>query len=123
MEASVDIAGQELIVEYEYKITARGCRAIRPSLSDPGAPAEGAEFEIIVHGARFPKQHADVANPELPEWLKDVLTTHLSERDDINDIVQDADSDPDYGRDPDYERDLRNENREMERQQSQSDEF
>lgn len=113
MEASVDIAGEELIVEYVFKITSHGCPATGPSYSSGGEPAEGAEFEIEVLGARFPKQHADVPDPELPGWLKDVLTTHLMERDDINEIVQRADYEGDGG-DPDYERDLRAEDREFE---------
>ena len=113
MEASVDIAGQELIVEYDFTITSHGYPGSGPSFNSPGQPPEPAEFEIEVLGARFPKQHADVPDLELPRWLKDALTTHLSERDDINDIVQAADGDPDYGRDPDYERDLRNEDREL----------
>lgn len=111
-EASVTIADQELIVEYEFKITARGYPDTRPSLSDPGEPGAGAEFEITVLGARLRKLGGEV-EIEMPQWLKDVLTTHLSERDDINDIVQEADSDPDYGRDPDYERDVQNENRDL----------
>lgn len=114
MEAVVEIAGQELIVEYVFKITSHGCPATGPSYASGGEPAEPAEFEIEVLGARFPKQHADVPAPELPEWLKDVLTTHLSERDDINDIVQRAD----YERgseDPDWERELRDEARELDR--------
>lgn len=114
MEASVDICGQELIVGYEFKITSRGYSGCGPSFSSPGEPPEPCEFEITVHGARFPKQHADMPNPELPEWLKDVLVTHLMDRDDINDIVQRADNDPYYGRDPDWGRDLRNEDRERE---------
>lgn len=116
MEACVEIAGQELLVEYVFKITSHGYPATGPTFSSGGEPAGGAEFEIEVLGLRFPKQHADVPNPEMPEWLKDVLTTHLSERDDINDIVQDADGDPDYGRDPDLERDMREEDRELDRQ-------
>ena len=93
MEASVDIAGQEMIVEYEFKITSRGYPGCGPSFNSPGEPPEPCEFEVTVHGARFPKQHADVPNPELPEWLKDALATHLMGREDIWAIVDAADRD------------------------------
>lgn len=114
MEATAEIAGHELIVEYVFKITAHWCPQTGPTYSSGGEPAEPAEFEIEVLGLRFPKQHADVPELAMPEWLKDILTTHLSERDDINDIIQRADYERDSG-DPDWERDLRNEDRELDR--------
>lgn len=122
MEATVEIAGHELIVDYEFKITSRGCPATGPSYSSGGEPAEAAEFEITVLGARFPKQHADVPELEIPKWLEDILVWHLMERDDVNEIVQQADYDPYYGRDPDDERDRRLDDEERE-SQSQNDEF
>jgi len=115
MEADVEIAGHDLIVEYVFKITSHGYPATGPSYASGGEPAGGAEFDITVLGLRFPKQHADVPELEMPTWLKDILTTHLLDRDDINDIVQRADYERDSG-DPDYERDLRDEERELDRQ-------
>ena len=112
METDVVIGGQSLIVEFEIKITAHGHPATGPTYSSGGEPAEAAEFEVAVYGARFPKQHADVPELELPQWLKDLLETHLMERDDINDIAQRMDYE-DSGPDPDYERDLRAEDREL----------
>ena len=103
-EAVVEIVGVEMLVDYEYDITYRGCAAHMGSLSYEGHPAEAAEFEITVHGVRFPKQAADLPILDLPEWLKDLITTHLLERDDINDVVQKSAQDPDYGYDPDYDR-------------------
>lgn len=121
MEADVEIAGHDLIVEYVFKITSHGYPATGPSYSSGGEPAGGAEFDITILGLRFPKQHADV-HLVVPEWLKNILTTHLLDRDDINDIVQEADRDPYYGRDPDLERDMRLEDQELDRGQSQDDE-
>lgn len=103
-EAIVDIAGVEMLVEYEFDITSRGCSAHMGSLSYEGHPAEAAEFEITVYGMKFPNQAADAAQLEMPGWLKDSLETLLSERDDINDIVQRAADDPYYGCDPDCDR-------------------
>ena len=37
----------------------------------------------------------------MPEWLRDLIATHLSERDDVNDIAQDADMHDDGCGDPD----------------------
>ncbi len=121
MEANVDIAGEELIVEYVFKITSHSYPATGPSYSSGGEPGGPCEFEIEVLGARFPKQHTDVPDPELPEWLKGVIATHLMERDDINEIVQRAEYED--GSDPDWERDLRNEDREMDRGANTGDEF
>src|SRR5262245_44258895 len=112
METEVDIVGQSLIVDYEIKITAHGHPETGPTYYSGGEPAEAAEFEVTVYGAHFPKQHADVPELELPEWLKSLLQTHLMERDDINDIAQRMAYEDD-GPDPDYERDLRDEDREM----------
>lgn len=80
MEATVEIAGHELVVDYGFKITAHGCPQTGPTFYSGGEPAEPAEFEIEVFGIRFAEQHADV-ELGMPEWLKDILTTHLSERD------------------------------------------
>jgi hypothetical protein len=119
MKTEIDICGQTLLVEYEFKITSRGHKGTRPSFDDPGSPPEAAEFEIDVHGVHFP---ADV-ELELPRWLKDVLITHLMESDDVNRIVQDADRDPFYGRDPDYERDLLAEINSSQDYESHEDDF
>jgi len=100
MEANVEIAGHDLIVEYEFKITAHGSPESGPSYASGGEPAEPAEFEIEVLGLRFSKHLVEL---EIPEWLNAILNTHLAERDDINEIVQRAD----YERgayDPDDER-------------------
>ncbi len=93
---TIDIAGVELEVEYDFNITASGNGGTAPSLTYPGDPPEPAEFNITINTLRFPKQHADVPNLEIPAWLKDLLEQHLSERDDINDIVQLADQERDY---------------------------
>ena len=88
METNVEIAGHDLIVEYVFKITAHSAPESGPSYASGGEPAEPAEFEIEVLGLRFPKQHADIPELSMPEWLKNILITHLAERGDINEIVQ-----------------------------------
>ncbi len=105
MEAEVEIAGETMIVEYVFEITAHGSPQSGPSYSSGGEPAEAAEFDIEVLGIDWPNRSklSDVPVPELPTWLRDLLATHLAERDDINEIVQQAD----YERgsyDPDDER-------------------
>lgn len=92
MKTTVTIAGSELDVEWDYDITTHGNGGCAPSLSYPGDPPEPAEYDIEVLGIEFPKQAADVTL-ELPVWLKDLISTHLYERDDINEIVQQADQD------------------------------
>ena len=101
MKATVTLLDSvNLEVEYDFKITAHGCGESWSVYG--GDPAEAAEFDIEILGIEFPKQHADV-HLDMPDWLRDLLTTHLLERDDINAIVQQAD----YERgsfDPDDER-------------------
>ena len=94
--AAVDIAGLEMLVEYDFDITLSGNSGAAASLSYAGDPPEPAEFNIDVLGLKFVNQAADVPDPEMPGWLKDVLTTHLSERDDVNDVVQSADQERGY---------------------------
>jgi hypothetical protein len=106
MEAEIEIVGLTMIVEYVFKITSHAYPATGPSYASGGEPGGPAEFEIEVLGIAFPKQHADV-ELELPTWLKDTITTHLYDREDINEIIQRADYE-DQG-DPDWERDLREE--------------
>jgi hypothetical protein len=93
MKASVTILEVNMEVEYDFNITTHGSQESWSSYG--GDPAEPAEFDIKILGLEFPKQHADV-RLEIPEWLKDMLTTHLLERDDINAIVQQADQESDY---------------------------
>lgn len=89
MKTTIEVAGHELTVEYDFKITAHGCPESGPSYYSGGEPAEPAEFEIEVIDIRFPKQASDV-ELFMPEWLNQIINTHLSERDDINDIIQQA---------------------------------
>ena len=104
MEAEVEIAGHDLIVEYEIKITSHSYPATGPSYSSGGAPGGPAEFDIAVLGIRFLKQHADVPELAMPQWLDDILCTHLAERDDVNEIAQRMDYESGE-RDPDDARD------------------
>jgi hypothetical protein len=97
MKAAVTILDTNLEVEYDFKITAHGCPERGPSYSSGGEPAEPAEFELEVLGI----ETVAGMDLELPKWLKDLLTEHLYEREDINEIVQRADSEQ-Y--DPDDER-------------------
>ncbi len=90
MKAKVDILGVTMEAEYEFDITSRGCGPSGPTrYSSGGEDGEPAEFDITILGLKFPKQDADVYL-DIPEWLKDMLDTHLAERDDINEIVQQA---------------------------------
>ena len=66
---------------------------------DAGKKVEAADMNDLE------KKDADVADPVMPEWLRDLIETHLSERDDINEIVQNAAAD--RGPDPDDWRDRR----------------
>lgn len=102
METTATILGIDMEVEWDYTITTHGNGGTAPSLTYPGDPPEPAEFDIEILGLKFPKQAADV-HLDLPDWLKDALTTHLLERDDINAIVQQADQDRAYDHDYDYE--------------------
>lgn len=86
MKATVNILESNFEVEYDFNITAHGSPESWTAYG--GDPAEPAEFDIEILGITFPKQDADL---DLPNWLKDLLATHLLERDDINEIVQKAD--------------------------------
>ena len=95
MIANVTIAGTEMEVEYDFNITLIGYGGAAPSLSYPGDPPEPCEFEIEVLGISFVKQAADYPTCEIPTWLNELIAQHLSERDDINEIVQTADQERD----------------------------
>ncbi len=99
-KAAVTILETNFDVEYDFKITAHGSPASYSSYG--GDPAEPAEFEIEIIELRTPRQHADV-HFEIPAWLDDLLCTHLSERDDVNNVVQQADHER-GSYDPDDER-------------------
>lgn len=92
MIATVTILETNFEVEYDFEITSHGSLGCAPSLSYPGDPPEPCEFDITILGIEVPKQAADVIL-DLPKWLSDLIATHLYERDDINEIVQQADQD------------------------------
>ena len=101
MNAIVTILETNFDVEYVYDITAHGSSGTAPSLTYPGDPEEPAEFDIEVLGITLSaKPDAEL---ECPVWLKDLLTEHLYERADINDVVQQADRDRASDHDYDYE--------------------
>jgi hypothetical protein len=103
--ATIEICGAEFIAEFEFEITAHGSPGVGPSLNYPGDPPEAAEFEITVHSLRGDAQAKDSPDLEMPAWLKATIEEHLQERDDINAIVQEADSDRERDDDPDLYRD------------------
>jgi hypothetical protein len=90
VKADIIICGNDLEVEWDYKITTHGNGGVLPSMNYPGDPPEPAEFDIEILGLEFPKQAADIVL-DMPTWLSDLIATHLYERDDINEIVQKAD--------------------------------
>lgn len=92
MQATVTILENNFEVEYDFTITAHGSNGTAPSLTYPGDPPEPAEFDIEIIEIRVPNQAADV-QLDIPMWLKDLLTTYLLDRDDINEVVQQADRD------------------------------
>lgn len=97
MKADITILETNFEVEYDFDITAHGC-----SSTGWDEPGWGAERDIEVLGIADPKQPSDVTL-ELPKWLKDLIETHLCERDDINTVVQQADQD---GASDDYDDEL-----------------
>lgn len=91
MNATVTILETNFDVEYDYDITTHGSNGTAPSMTYPGDPDEPAEFDLeVLSIALSTKPDVEL---ELPAWLKDVITAHLYERQDINDIVQQADRD------------------------------
>jgi len=88
--AAISLLDQEILVDYEIHITSRGSPETGPSYSSGGEPAAPAEFDIEVFGLRWPKKDADISDPFMPDWLRDLIATHLSERDDINALAQEA---------------------------------
>jgi hypothetical protein len=92
MRAKVTILEKNFVVEYVFEITARGSPGCPPSLNYPGDPPEGAEFEIEVVALYDGDKELDV-----PQWLMTIIEEHLSERDDINEVVQQSEYEQDYG--------------------------
>ena len=99
MEADIEIAGHDLTVEYEIKITSHSYPATGPSYYSGGEPGGGPEFELTVLGLRV---HEGAPELEMPVWLRALITTHLAERDDIYDAVCQAEYEDD-GPDPGLE--------------------
>jgi hypothetical protein len=104
-QATIEICGAEFTAEFEFNITAHGNPGSRPSLDHPGDAPEAAEFDIEVLSLRGDAQPKDSPDLEMPAWLKATIEEHLQERDDINAIVQEADSDRERDDDPDLYRD------------------
>ena len=77
--AVISLLDQEILVDYKIRITFRGSPETGPSYSSGGEPAEPAEFDIEVLGLRWPKKDADVSDPFMPEWLRDLIETHIAE--------------------------------------------
>jgi hypothetical protein len=98
--ATIQICGEDFEVEYDFKITHSGSPESYSSYG--GDPAEPAEFEIELLALQRPKQPDAAPGLEMPKWLKDLIEQHLSERDDINEIVQQADMERDPFDDGDY---------------------
>jgi len=94
MEYHFELFGQELTINYEYKITNPGAPETGPSYSSGGEPAEPMEYEI----QSFELFNDKDEKLEVPKWLNDIIETHLSESDKVyEDIDEDsADCGNDY---------------------------
>lgn len=96
MHASIQIAGADFVVDYDYKITCPGRPARWPSWASPGEPPEPMEFEVTVTALRedLPGRSLPAPLLQMPEWLKDAIEEDLAGRDDVYEaIIADARSD------------------------------
>lgn len=93
MKTDIVLLETNFVVEWDFDITTHGNGGTAPSLSYPGDPPEPCEFDIEV--LALYKEH-DPKEIEFPNWLKDLVTAYLYERDDVNQHVQQADQDHDY---------------------------
>ena len=99
MLSDIVIFETNFAVEWEYNIISHGNGGSAPSWNHPGDPPEPCEYDIEV--IALYKEH-DKKELDFPAWLKDLVTEHLYNRDDINDLVQQADMDRGDDRDYDY---------------------
>lgn len=87
MLSDIVLLETNFVVEWDYDITASGSSGTAPSLNYPGDPPEPCEYEIEV--LTLYREH-EKKELEFPDWLKDLLTEHLYNRDDVNELVQQA---------------------------------
>ncbi len=104
MHAMFQIAKADYLVEFSYRITATGRPARGPSYACGGEPADPMEYEVTVKTI-VPDDGTNVfPTLEMPEWLKDALTLHLQESDEVYAAIEE-DAAARSGPDPDDARD------------------
>ena len=94
MDYCITIAGLDVVVEYDYKITSRGCRAHMGSLSYSGHPAEPMEYEITVEGLREDAPGSPWL--ALPGWLLAQLEAKIAESDKVYFDICEAEAEGGY---------------------------
>jgi hypothetical protein len=93
MKTDIDILGQSFEVDYEFAILTHGRPEMGPTWYSGGEPAEAAEFEVRDISISVSHPHASLP---APDWLQTLIREHLENRDDINEIVQQADREGDF---------------------------
>jgi len=107
MNHDVEIAGQLVTVEYSYNVTAAAYPGRQADLNQPGEQPEAMEFEVTIDGLTLAGENKAL---EIPDWLREILTDDLLQSDAVYEAIRE---DYESGRDPDYEREMRDERREM----------
>ena len=100
MKIYFDINDIEYKVDFDYKVTSRGCSAHMGSLTYAGHPAEPAEWEIDGDISLSLATEPD-KELELPEWLRKQLIDQIYE--DASGKITDQIETEEADRDFDYE--------------------
>ena len=76
MHHCINILGTDYVVDFDYKITAKGCPARGPSYASGGEPADPMEYEITLDSIYFDGIEP-FAELEVPAWLQGQITEFL----------------------------------------------
>jgi hypothetical protein len=87
---TIEIAGAEYAVEYDYRITCRAYASTGPTYWSGGEPATAMEYEVAVTGLSVDAPGNQPAL-EVPAWLKEAIEERLQDDDRVYDqICEDA---------------------------------
>ena len=77
---TLEIAGAEYEVSYDYRVTCRAYAATGPTYWSGGEPGSPMEFEVTVTGLTLDAP-GDQPALEMPGWLKAAIEERLQESD------------------------------------------
>lgn len=91
MYYSTNVRGIDVVVEYDFEVTYRGCRATPASLDYPGDPGEATEYDLTILEITW--DGGDKREAHFTKKYRDRIMSEIDTSDELAQAIEDYYSD------------------------------